>query len=114
MEPFVGPSGEFLEHIAKVGEGFHAIEFARLDEGVEGGRSLATGIVSGKEEVLAADGNPPQRPLHGIIIDAEMPLLKIEGQRLPALQRIADGLGNGAFGGHLRPGIVEPGPEGFQ
>lgn len=70
MEPFVGPSGEFLEHVAEVSEGFHAIELASLDEGVEGGRSFAPGIVPGKEEVFAADGNPPQRPLHGIVMCA--------------------------------------------
>ena len=79
MEALVGPGREFLEHIAEVGEGFHAVELAGLDEGVEGGRSFAPGIVPGKEEVLATDGNPPQRPLHGIVIDAEAPLLGDRG-----------------------------------
>ena len=114
MEALVGPSRELVEYVAKIGEGFDAIELTGLDQGIEGRCSLATSVVAGKEVISTTDGYAPQCALHRVVIDAQSPLLKIEGEHRPTLQCIGDGLGNGALGSHLHLYFGEPGMEGFQ
>ena len=77
MEFFSGPSGEFVQHVAEIGEGFDVIELAGLDHGVKGCRPFATGVVAGKEIVLAADGYAPQCALHTVVVDTEPSLLEV-------------------------------------
>ena len=111
---FGGPGGEFIEDVAEIGEGLDAIEFAGLDEGVEGRCPFATGVIAGKEIILAADGHAPQGSFHGVVVDTESSFLKIQDQRRPTSQCIVDGLGNGTLGGHLHLHFGQPGMEGLQ
>ena len=46
METLIGPGGEFFEHVTEICEGLDAVELARFDDAVEGGRPFATGIIS--------------------------------------------------------------------
>ena len=71
MEFFSGPSGEFVQHVAEIGEGFDVIELAGLDHGVKGCRPFATGVIAGEELILATDGYAPQCALHAVVVDTK-------------------------------------------
>lgn len=73
----IGPGGQFFEGVAEVGEGLDAIELAGLDNRVEGGGALSTGIAPHKQKILATYGDATDGSLHRIVIDAEVTLIEI-------------------------------------
>ncbi len=49
----MGPGREFLENIAEIGEGIDTVQFTGLNQGINGGGALATGVIAGEEEVFS-------------------------------------------------------------
>lgn len=52
---------------------------------------LRRGVVAGEEPVLAADGHAFERPLAGVVVDVEIALRHVGGERLPLVLGVGDG-----------------------
>ena len=71
------------------------IQARGLDQAHDRRRALAGAQRTRKEPVLAADGNRPDLVLDPVVIDGDVPIGQVMGQRRPALEGVVDGLGTG-------------------
>jgi hypothetical protein len=56
--------------------GIEPVELRALDEGIEGCRPHATAVGSGKELVLAADGDAAERAFGGIVVERQATIVE--------------------------------------
>ena len=82
--------GHAIDHIGEPSLRIEAVEFGAFQHGVEDCGTLAAGIGSEKQKVLAGNGNAAQGTLGDVIVNREPAIAGIAGQRLPAAQRILD------------------------
>lgn len=100
--------GDAGEDIAEVGFWVEAVELCGFDERVDGGGAFSTGIRSGKEIILAAEGDAADRTLGGIVVDLDLAIVDVACQRFPATHGVTHGLGEIGFAGELRQRDIEP------
>jgi hypothetical protein len=73
--------GDASEDVGEIGFGVEAVEFRGFDQGVQGGRSLATAIGACKEIILPADGNATYRPLCSVIVERQAAVVEASTER---------------------------------
>lgn len=72
------------QDVPEIGLRIKAVELGRLDQGVDDGGAFAAGVGAGEEPVLAADGEWPDRAFGGIVVDLQIAMVGIAGERRPA------------------------------
>ena len=60
------------DDMPRIGFGIEATELGRADQAVQAGSALPLGIRTG-EVLFAPDGDRPQRPFGGIVVDLDAP-----------------------------------------
>lgn len=83
-------------------------ELCRLDDGHRVGERLAAGIRAGEEPIFPADRDRADGPLGGIVVDGDAAILEEQGEGVPPLEGVADGLGEVAFGWDARELALAP------
>src|SRR5512132_3555778 len=66
-----GVGGDAGEHVAEPGFWVEAVELGGFDQGVEGRGAFAAGVGAGKEVVLPAEGQWPNLPFGGVVVDLQ-------------------------------------------
>ena len=80
--------GDPDEDVGEIGLRVEAVELCRLDQLVQHGRCPRTpGVRSGKQIVLAANGDAAQGALRRIVVEAETAIVEAAGQCRPARRR---------------------------
>src|ERR1700749_2349641 len=90
-------TGKALEDVTQVAFRVEIVEFRGTEERVDCGGTLPAVVGPSKQPVLAAQGDGPQRPLRGVVVDLEPPVLAIASERDPVRECIADRLGEFAL-----------------
>jgi hypothetical protein len=106
-----GVVGDAGEHVAEVGFGIEAVELGGLDQGIEGGGAFAAGVGAGEEIVLPAEGQRPDLPFGGVVVDLQATVVEVAAERGPVVAGVADGSGQLALPRQLRQHGVEGGGE---
>src|SRR5512142_1686586 len=106
-----GVAGDAGEHVAEVGFGIEAVELGGLDQGIEGSGAITAGVGPGKKVVLPAEGQRPDLPFGGVVVDLQPPVVEVAAERRPEGAGVADGGGEIAFSRHLRQHGIEDGGE---
>ena len=88
-----GGSSQSLENPDEVFVGVHFCEFARSDDRVDDGSPPSSGRVSQEQPVFATYCRGPYPPLHGIVVDEDMPLVwsRKQFQLGPAVEHVRCG-----------------------
>ena len=82
--------GNVLQHQTQVGFRINAVQLGGTNQTVDCRRPFATRIRSRKQIVLSSQGNGPQRPFGGVVVDLDGAVFRVTQQRTPASQRIAN------------------------
>ena len=98
--------------IGEVGFGIKPVQLCRLDERQSIGQPFATGIRSGEQEVLAADGDGTHGSLGRIVVDPDAAIVEEQRESVPSIEAIADGLGQVALARDLSEPLLGPAFEG--
>lgn len=72
------------QDVTEIGLRIEAVELGALDQGVDDGGALAAAVGAGEEPVLTADGERPDRTFGGIVVDLQIAMVSIAGERGPA------------------------------
>ena len=84
VDRVVGDAGE---HVAQPGLRIEAVELGGLDQRVDGRGALAAGVGAGEQPVLPAEGDGADRPLGGIVVDLQAPVVADSGSAPPSGSR---------------------------
>src|SRR5512147_1391906 len=98
-----GVAGDAGEHVAEVGFGIEAVELGGLDQGIEGSGAITAGVGPGKKVVLPAEGQRPDLPFGGVVVDLQPPVVEVAAERRPEGAGVAVGGGEIAFSPPSRP-----------
>jgi hypothetical protein len=82
------------EDIREPGLGIYVVELGGLDQRVDGRGAPAAGVAAGEGPVVAADGDAAQRPLGGVVGQAEAAVVEEADQRVPGVETVGDRLGD--------------------
>ena len=77
------------------------VELGGFDERVDRGGASAAFVGAGEGPVVAADGDAAQRPLGGVVGDAQATIIEEARERGPALETVVDRLGGLVLCGEL-------------
>ena len=99
---------ELAKHVGEVSLGVDAVQLAGFDQRGENGPVFGTQIVTGKQRILAIEGNRPDRTLDGIGVDLDPAVIEEADQRAPVVERVADGLGERRLPRQLGETLLEP------
>lgn len=61
--------GDPREDVSQPGERVDAVEFAGFDQAVDGGGAAPSGVGAGKQPVLSAQADAPQRVFGAVVVD---------------------------------------------
>ena len=109
-----GLSRKTFEDVFDVSIRVVPVELGGLDKAHDVGRSLAGTLGSGEEPVISAKGYRSDPVLDVIIVDRQIAILKVAGQRRPAAEAIVDRLSCGGAIWHLTALSSEPLAQGFR
>ena len=84
-------SGHAFEDVLEIGEGLHIVELGSDDEGGDRCPALGTTIGSGKQVVLAAEGDWANGALDGVVVQFEAAVVEEAAEVVPAVQGVTDG-----------------------
>ena len=101
------------QHIMQVGIGFHVIELTGLNQRTENGPTMAAAIAPREQMVLAAESDGPDRPLDGIGVELDAPMVQEARQSCPTRESIADCFGKRAATWDKRELPLEPRAQGL-
>lgn len=108
-----GPGHEFADLVrgvivGKAGERpgqpcvrVEGVELAVLDERGDHGPVVAALVGAGEQGVLAIEGEGPNRPFDGVVVEVDAAIVEEPGEAIPAGERIADRLAELALGADL-------------
>src|SRR4030081_2460273 len=71
-----------IENRGEIGLRIKPAQLGAFEDGVDGGRSVATTVGTKKQKILARDCNSAHQPLGRVVVDAEATVLDIPGQRI--------------------------------
>src|SRR5512132_4285856 len=97
--------------VAEPGFGIEAVELGGLDQGIEGGGTITASVGPGKKVVFPAEGQRPDLPFGGVVVDLQPPVVEVAAQRRPEVAGVADGGGELALPRQLRQHRIEDGGE---
>src|SRR5512133_1691653 len=106
-----GVVGDAGKHVAEVGFWIEAVELGGLDQGIEGGGTITASVGPGKKVVFPAEGQRPDLPFGGVVVDLQPPVVEVAAQRRPEVAGVADGGGELALPRQLRQHRIEDGGE---
>jgi len=96
---------------ASQGLGVDVVELGGDDQAVDDGGALAAAVRTGEQPRLAAERDAAQRPLGGIVGEADPAVVQKGGEGGPAGQHVIEGFGDVGMAG--QPGTLDPHP-GFE
>ena len=94
-EPGNGMGGDAGENILEPGEGFDFGPLAGSHKAPQHCGRVAALVATKECPIVAADSYTADRALRGIVVDGQVSVLAVAGQRLPVLQRVAHRPGGG-------------------
>ena len=100
--------GQALEDELEVAVGFEAVGPSGLQQAVEVGAGLGTGLGGAEQPVLAPQGEGPDGVLGGVVGHRHLPVVEEHEQARPLVVEIAQGVTELGLGRHLGAGVVEP------
>lgn len=103
---------ERLEDAGQIGVWLDAVELRRLDQRGDDPPVLGALVVTGEECVLAVEGDWADRPLDGVAVDLDAPVLEEQGEAVPELGDVAQRLAERGFGGDAGAVVLDPVAEG--
>jgi hypothetical protein len=113
IELVCGMGRQATEDVPKVREGIDVVVLAAAGQGVEEDRRSPTTTVTPEEGRIAApDRLGTEHPLGEVIVDAQLPTLRVVEQRLPVGLREGDRLADRALGQYEVALLGQPLPEG--
>src|SRR5437763_8149157 len=96
--------GDPTQDVGEPGLWVDAVELSGLDQGEHRSGALAAAVGASEQPGLAADCDPAQRPLSGIVGQADASVVENAGEGGPALQHVIHGLGG--FGMTCQPSAL--------
>jgi hypothetical protein len=90
--------GQPREHVGEPRLRIDVVELCGLDQCIHGGGAPAPFVGAGERPVVASDGDAAQRPLAGIVGDAQPAVIEEASEHWPAPEAIIDCLGSVALG----------------
>ena len=84
--------GQFFKELAKITVRLKVVGLGRLYQGIKGGAGFRSFGVSGKQPVLAAYDERPDRILRKVVVRGKAAVIRISNKPVPLVYRIADGL----------------------
>ncbi len=102
------------KYVGEIRERLDAIELAGFDQAVDDGSPFTALVAAGKEIILAAQRNAAYGALGAVVINIELPILKVTGERCLASERVLDGLRERALRRQASTGRFQPGLELIQ
>lgn len=85
------------------------VEAGGLDERVEDGGALTAAVRAAEQPCLPPERHAAERPLGGVVRDADPAIVEEAGERIPAAQHVVDGFGEIMVARQLRVLLDEPG-----
>ena len=82
----------------EVSEGVDLLSPAAGDEAAEDRCGATSPVAAGKQPVLSAQHDGPNRVLGRVVVDVQVAVVAVTRQRRPVVQRVADGLADRALG----------------
>lgn len=79
------------EHIGQPGLRIDVVKLGGDDEAVQQCGPLATAIGTGEQPGLAAEGQPAQRPIGGVVAEADPAIVEEAAEGGPALEHVVHG-----------------------
>src|ERR1700723_3818203 len=107
-------SRETLEDVLEVAIRIVSVELGGLDEAHDVGGALSSTKGSGEEPVRSAQGHWPYSVLDVIVVDRQIAILEVAGQRRPASESVVDRFSCGGAIRHLAALSSEPLSQGFR
>ena len=93
-QQFVDPLGRMIgqsgEDAGEPGLRVDIVEFAGLDQGMDGGGAAASGVGAGELPVLAPDGHAAQAAFGGIVGQADAAVVEETGEGFPAGEAVVE------------------------
>lgn len=89
--------GNAGEHVAQISKWVDLVALAGGDEAEEDGRGVTAVVGAAEEPVLPSDRDPSQGVLGGIVIDGQVAVGHVNGEGVPLVEDVGDGLAHGAF-----------------
>src|ERR1700686_2304200 len=86
IEPVDGVVGDAAENVAEPGKRIYLNEFAGSDETAQYRRCLTAFVAAEESPIIPSDREAPQRPLRRIVINRQIAVAAVSGQRRPVLQ----------------------------
>jgi hypothetical protein len=93
IEPRGGVVGNATQDVGEPGLRIDIVEFGGADQRVDGRGALAAAIGAGEQPSFAPEGDPAQRPLGGIVGQADAAIVEEAGEGGPALEHVIYRLG---------------------
>jgi hypothetical protein len=87
-----GMGCDAAQNIGEPGVRIDGVELAGDDQAVHGGGALAAAVTSAEELGLAAERYPPERPLCGVVGEADPAVVQEAREGDPALEHVVAGL----------------------
>lgn len=101
--------GDVGENVGEPGARVDVVELRGFDQGEDGSGPATAAVGAGEGPVLASDREATQRPLGGVVGEADAVVVEEARERRPSLHKIVDGLGQSVFRRQLSSLAVEPG-----
>src|SRR4051794_32051683 len=92
FEPLDGMFRDAAKHISEPGKRLDLDEFTGRNEAAQHSRSLAPVVAAEEGPVIASHRETPQRPLRGIVVNRQIAVGAVPGQRRPVLQCVGNSL----------------------
>jgi hypothetical protein len=78
------------EHVPQIAFWIKPIQFSRSDQAIKDGSTLSPGIGPGEQIIFTTQSYGAQGTLGGVVVDLQVPVVAVPGQRRPQRQRIAN------------------------
>lgn len=83
------------QYITQVGVGIKAVELGRVDEAHHRRGPFARTQAAGEQPALPTERDGTDAVLHPVVVDGQVPVIEVAGQRRPAFEAVVDGSGSG-------------------
>ena len=88
-------SWQALEHVFQIGPRIVPVELGRLHQAHHDGGALAGQFAAAKKPGLPTHCPGAHQVLDVVVVDRHTPVFQVRGERLPVVQAVVDGRGNG-------------------
>jgi hypothetical protein len=111
VDPADGVVRYVFEDLVQIDLRVETVELGGAEQGLDGCGAFSAGVGACEEEILASERDDAQRAFSGVVVDLELSIIDIAGQRTPARERVADRGGGVGLPGELAERGLKPDAE---